>query len=578
MDRTPASGERVLIQDETPARDDAPQNSLFRLLVESVSDYAIFLLDPTGHIMSWNAGARRIKGYEAEEITGKHFSIFYTPQEVKRGKPGYGLTVAAADGSWQEEGWRVRQDGSRFWASVVITALRGDEGELIGFAKVTRDLTEHKQTEDEHAQLLALERAARKETEATVERLQAIQSVTEAALVHLNLEDLLRTLLDRIGEILSVDTVAVLLVEGPDRDELVARAAKGIEEEVEQGVRIPIGRGFAGRVAAEQRPIVLDDVDHAEVLNPLLLEKGIHSLLGVPLLVEGRVVGVLHVGSLYHRRFTEQDTQFLQIVGDRVALAIEHARLTEEARVARQEAEISEATLRAQDEFLSIAAHELRTPVTSLRMGAQLLVRRLTEGPSFDAEQFQRGLTTIDRQSSKLTHLITQLLDTARIRGDQLQLHRTRVDLADLVAGEVELVQARSTRHTFVLVSPPTLSATIDPLRFEQVMTNLLDNAVKYSPDGGRIEVELSADSSGIVRVTVRDEGVGVSPDHRSHLFERFYRAHADDHRSGMGLGLHISKEIVIRHGGRIWAEFPPGGGTCMVVEIPQDESEHPVA
>lgn len=572
MGRAPASGEQVMIQGDSPTTADAAQNSLYRLLVESVTDYAIFLLDSTGHIMSWNPGARRIKGYEAEEIIGKHFSIFYTPQEIKRGKPGFGLSVATADGSWEEEGWRVRRDGSRFWASVVITALRGNDGELIGFAKVTRDLTERKQTDDEHAQLLALERAARKETEATVERLQVIQSVTEAALVHLNLEDLLQTLLDRISDILMVDTVAVLLVEGPDRDVLVARAAKGIEEEVEQGIQIPIGRGFAGRVAAERQPIVLDDVDDAEVHNPILREKGIHSLLGVPLMVEGRVVGVLHVGSLHYRRFTDQDTQLLQIVGDRVALAIEHSRLAEEARLARQEAAISEATLRAQDEFLSVAAHELRTPVTSLRIGAQLLLRRLSEGAELDIAHFEHGLRTIDRQSSKLTNLITQLLDSVRIRADQLQLHRKRVDLVDLISSEVELAQARTVRHTLTFASPPMLMATVDPLRFEQVMTNLLDNAVKYSPDGGPIEVELAENSPGIIRITVRDEGVGVPLEHRPHLFEQYYRAHADDHRSGVGLGLHISREIIVRHGGRIWAEFPPEGGTRMVVEIPRDE------
>jgi anti-sigma regulatory factor (Ser/Thr protein kinase)/putative methionine-R-sulfoxide reductase with GAF domain len=155
--------------------------------------------------------------------------------------------------------------------------------------------------------------------------------VTDAALAYLPEEELLQELLRRISDILSVDTVAILLLEG---DTLHARAAKGIEEEVEQGVRIPLGRGFAGRVAAERRPITILDVDHADILNPILRQKGIKSLLGVPLLVQGRVIGVLHVGSLTTRVFTDDDGDLLQLAADRAALAIEQARLYEQRRVA----------------------------------------------------------------------------------------------------------------------------------------------------------------------------------------------------------------------------------------------------
>ena len=119
-------------------------DGLYRLLVESVRDYAIFALDPTGHIVSWNAGAQRFKGYTAEEIIGKHFSIFYPQSDVEAGKPAWMLKVAEREGRLEDEGWRMRKDGSRFWADVVITALRNEAGELIGFAKVTRDLTERR--------------------------------------------------------------------------------------------------------------------------------------------------------------------------------------------------------------------------------------------------------------------------------------------------------------------------------------------------------------------------------------------------------------------------------------------------
>ena len=161
--------------------------------------------------------------------------------------------------------------------------------------------------------------------------LESLQRVTDAALAYLSEEDLLQELLQRIADIMQIDTVAILLLEG---ETLHARAAKGIEEEVEQDVRIPIGRGFAGRIAAERRPITIPDVDHADILNPILREKGIKSLLGVPLIVQGRVLGVLHVGSLTPREFSDQDRDLLQLAGDRAALAIEQARLYEQRRVA----------------------------------------------------------------------------------------------------------------------------------------------------------------------------------------------------------------------------------------------------
>ena len=168
----------------------------------------------------------------------------------------------------------------------------------------------------------------------TSEHVRRLQSVTDAALAHLRLDELLAALLERTRQILEVDTCAILLLD-EETNELVARAALGIEEEVDQGVRIPVGGGFAGRIAAEKRPVILDDVDHAHVLNPLLREKGIKSMLGVPLVVEGEVRGVLHVGSLHFRAFDETEVELLQLVADRAALAIEHARLFEAERAAR---------------------------------------------------------------------------------------------------------------------------------------------------------------------------------------------------------------------------------------------------
>ena len=153
--------------------------------------------------------------------------------------------------------------------------------------------------------------------------------IPDSGLAYLSLEDLLVEVLDRVRALLRADTAVILLVD-PDRRVLRARAARGIEEEVRQGVTVPLGAGFAGRIAAQQRPIAIEDLDHADVVNPLLRLKGIRSLLGVPLVDEGRVVGVLHVGALRRRHFDDGDVRLLQATADRVALAIDSAQSSEQ--------------------------------------------------------------------------------------------------------------------------------------------------------------------------------------------------------------------------------------------------------
>lgn len=163
-------------------------------------------------------------------------------------------------------------------------------------------------------------------------RLENIQNMTDSSLAYLSLEELLSALLGRIRDGLQADTAALLLLD-EDRGVLVARAARGLEEEVRQGVQIPLARGFAGRVAATAQPIVIEDLDSFEVVNPILRQKGIRSMLGVPVLAEGRVIGVMHIGTLRRRTFDPEDISLLQLAADRVALAIDRARLSEQRAV-----------------------------------------------------------------------------------------------------------------------------------------------------------------------------------------------------------------------------------------------------
>lgn len=239
-----------------------------------------------------------------------------------------------------------------------------------------------------------------------------------------------------------------------------------------------------------------------------------------------------------------------------------------ERRVEARTAEL-EAALAVRDEFLSVAAHELKTPLTGLRANAQILARRVQKSDLEAPAWLGDGLRTLDQQADRLNRLIVQLLDISRLDQGKLLVDHAPTDLVALVEKLVAAFQARSPKHTLILNADADLVAEVDPVGVEQVLSNLLDNAIKYSPDGGEIEVEAHRADATFARLSVRDHGIGIAPEKREAIFDRFYQAHRDDHRSGLGLGLYISRQIVERHGGAITVEFPDNGGTRFVVSLP---------
>jgi signal transduction histidine kinase len=245
--------------------------------------------------------------------------------------------------------------------------------------------------------------------------------------------------------------------------------------------------------------------------------------------------------------------------------------VAERRRVERELRERNEeltAAIAARDAFLSVAAHELKTPVTSLRAYAQLLLRDTRRQRTIATDRLESALTTIERQTGKLNHLVERLLDTAQIQAGKLLLQPARTDLVALVRSALA-EQDEGADHRFVVDGSERLEATVDPVRFEQVVTNLLTNAVKFSPEGGVITVRLGREADGGVQLCVSDEGVGVPLDQREAVFDRFHQAHGGRHLSGMGLGLFIAREIVELHGGTVRVEEPEGGGARFVVLLP---------
>lgn len=235
----------------------------------------------------------------------------------------------------------------------------------------------HERTERERVQLLERDRQARTAAEQTAEMLRRLQAVMDEALAHLDLSEMLNALLDRVRDALEMDTAAVLLV-SQNGEWLESRAARGLEDGVERDVCIPVGRGFAGRVAQERRPLAIEDLDRAQVWSPVLRKTGIKSLLGAPLKIEDRVLGVIHVGSRHRRRFTDDEIRLLQVVADRLAMAIDHSRLYEAERRARAEAEATQARLSFLAEASAVLSGSLDYE-TTLQVLARLAVPRLAD-------------------------------------------------------------------------------------------------------------------------------------------------------------------------------------------------------
>ncbi|HYI65909.1 MAG TPA: PAS domain-containing sensor histidine kinase [Candidatus Limnocylindrales bacterium] len=382
--------------DPTPPSETAtqpPPGEAFRLLVEAVQDYAIFLLGPDGHVRTWNPGAERAKGYAASEIIGQHFSAFYTPEEREAGRPQWLLGRAAAEGRVEDEGWRVRKDGTRFWADVILTALRDANGALYGFAKITRDLTERKRAEEQQRDLIVEQRA---------------------------------------------------------------------------------------RAAAEQ-------------------------------------------------------------------------------------------ALMVRDRFLSVASHELKTPVATLQLSAESLLRARELGRLDDA-RLETGLHRILKSTGRLGALVSELLDVSLLSVERDRPVRQPTDIVALVQEVTARFADVVENESRVAVQAPERAVVMaDASRLDQVFTNLIDNALKYSPPGEPIEVRV-ADEPDSVTVTVADRGIGLDAATQARLFEAFSRGDNATHVPGLGLGLFITHQIVERHGGRIEAQPAPGGvGSVFRVSLPKD-------
>jgi PAS domain S-box-containing protein len=478
------------------------------------------MLDVEGRVQTWNAGAEAIKGYRREEIVGKTLDVFYTPEDAARGLPRRLLAQAASEGRVENEGWRVRKDGTRFWADVVITALRGPQGQLAGYAKVTRDLTERRKGEEE---------SQRRNEE----------------LAHL--EERFRLLVD------AVEDYAIFMLDPTGR---VATWNIGAQRTKGYTAAEIIGQHFSRfRTEEDVRTGRCEQELAIAIRDGKLEEEGWRVRKDGSAFWASVVLKAVH-GS------TGQLIGFAQVTRD----LTERLRLEDE-RLRRGQAEES---ARLRNEFLMIASHELRTPLTTLQIELAALGEAMAGGDARVTKRLGRAARNADR----LGALIESLLDVSRIASGRLSLKLERLELAHTLSELVDGMRDAAARAGCAISfqSDGPIHGSWDRLRVEQVVMNLVSNAIKYGA-GSPIVVTAWADADDVV-IEVADRGPGVPAEDLARIFERFERAASLRHYGGLGLGLYLSRQIVEAQGGTISARNRREGGTCFTVRLPREAAD----
>jgi len=518
---------------------------------------AIIALDEEQRILLFNQGAEAIFGYERDEIIGQPLDVLI-PERFRRVHrdvhiPAFAAApVRARHMAERGEIYGLRKDGTEFPAEASISKVEVD-GRLV-YTVVLRDVTER---HNASARLQVLADAGR-ELAASLDYEATLRTIANLAV---------KSLADFCAMDIVQDDGGVARVAVAHRDPAAAGLAAALQ-------RIPLDRSRphpVWKVLDTGQTVLLDEVEPSlleaiardEEHLRLLREMSPRTVLAVPLAARGHMLGAMQFFSCTPRRYRDAaDVALAEDLGRRAALALDNARLYLEAQRA----------IAARDDVLSILSHDLGNPLSTIFIRSRVLLRTLPQELASAREQVE-GIRTA---AEEMDRLITNLLDLRRIEAGRLVLERRKHSAAALLERVREsfgvLAAEKSLSLEFHCCEPaPTVH--VDRDRVLQVLGNLVGNAIKFTPPGGRIDVRVAQDGSGEVRFEVQDTGPGIPPEQLPHLFDRFWQARRSGRRS-VGLGLSIAKGIVEAHGGRIWVESEPGAGARFYFTLPAGEEK----
>jgi PAS domain S-box-containing protein len=507
----------------------------------------ILTTDADLRVQGWNRWLENQTGHRAHDVIGRELLELYPELVARRMDRWYRLALRGQVMVLAHRLHRYllpirlidRQPGVAWMQQSARIAPLTTDGRIIGTITVIEDVTERELREAELRRQIAA--------------LEALHDVS-SGILSLDLPQCLQRLVETTAALVRAPTVAVVLRYG---DRLHVEASRGGPSDA-NAMRVNLTNSPARAVIRSGQPVFVADLSTRQDLAPLVLES--QCLIATPLIADSSVIGALIIESPDTQVFSAIDQRQVLMLATQAALGIRNAQIYREAQEA----------IRVRDTFLSIASHELKTPLTTILGNVQMLQRRNARDNGL-SERNKRTLDIVAAQAARLNRMVTALLDISRIQTGQLSIERTPLDLGLLAQRVFDDLQPTLDNHQVVLNLPDkALIVGGDELRLEQVLQNLVQNAVKYSPGGGVVDVHVEQRNQyACVRVT--DQGIGIPQEALSQLFSRFYRADnvQVQHISGMGIGLYVVKEIVDLHGGHVEVTSQEGVGSTFTIYLP---------
>ena len=539
-------------------------------LFTSMRDAIVVVDDTTAQIVLWNPAATELFGFSVEEA--QQLSLTDLVADVQE-TPQWSAARAGGPNRHVVELFARRKFGAEVCVELTLSRLDSATDQRRFVLAIVRDISERHQAEEERIELIR-QQLAREESATAQRRLEVLAEASRLLDASLDYQTTLqevarvavRTLADWcIVHLLEQDgTIRWLaLAHGDPAKEALARELQErypATEGVARVLRTGVSEIYGAQSSDADRAARAHDADHLRMLR--LLDS--RSVMIVPLVARGRMLGAVSlISTRPDRIYDATDLAIAEELARRCGHAVENARLHEEAQTA----------VKARDRFVSIASHELRTPLARVKGYAEMVLAAHSDGDLTD-EMLQRSLRRIDDASDRLAALVRDLLDVSKISAGNLPMRLRTVDMADLVRDVVGRYQEQlsGTGHLLLEIVGTPRQVSADPDRVEQVLTNLLDNAIKYSPEGADVRVRVQPKARGVL-LEVQDRGIGLPAEAAERIFEPFSRATNAEKRqiSGMGLGLYICRNIVEQHHGRIWARSAgEGAGTLVSLWLPE--------